>query len=479
MGGHRGGGAAATGWRALAEPQWLPVVAVLLSGILLHSMNVLLLATVLPGIVEEVGGADRLSWPTTAYLASSIIAAACTAVLIVRIGPKRTFMAGALVFSVAALGCALAPSMDIFIGARFLQGFGGGLLGATAYVLVRSTFPQSVWPRVFALMAGVWSVSVLVGPLVGGVFASLGDWRGAFLAVAVAACLIAIAADAALPAVKAANRGQGSRPPFLRIGLVTLAIAIVSAAAIAETTLAKAGLVAAAFLGLALMLRLDRRAANPLLPSDAFSLGSATGVGLWVAFLICAAFTPLQLFAPMFLQLLHGFDPLSAGYIAAGSSMAWTVAALIVAGLEGPWPNRMIIIGPLVMAAGLGAVATTLPSGPIFALIASICAVGAGIGSSWAFIAQCVMRNARAGEEDIAAAAVATVQQAGLAFGAAIAGLIANAAGFGGADWRAGAASAAFWAPASFIVVAAAAALMGCLLQRLAKPVSAIRAQST
>ena len=64
--------------------------------------------------------------------------------------------------------CACAPAMGQIIAGRFVQGGGGGLLSAVAYVVVRGTFPENLWPRVFALLAGAWSISVLVGPLVGG-----------------------------------------------------------------------------------------------------------------------------------------------------------------------------------------------------------------------------------------------------------------------------------------------------------------------
>ncbi|MGK3891060.1 hypothetical protein, partial [Enterococcus faecium] len=64
-------------WQSLLRPEGLPALAVLLGGILLHSMNVLMLATVLPTIVGELGGASLMSLPSTAFLASSIIAATC------------------------------------------------------------------------------------------------------------------------------------------------------------------------------------------------------------------------------------------------------------------------------------------------------------------------------------------------------------------------------------------------------------------
>ena len=77
---------AKTGWSALLRPAWLPAVAVLVGGVLLHSMNVLMLATVLPSVVEEVGGATLMSWTSSAFLASSIVAATCTGYLTAIVG---------------------------------------------------------------------------------------------------------------------------------------------------------------------------------------------------------------------------------------------------------------------------------------------------------------------------------------------------------------------------------------------------------
>src|SRR5215470_12793099 len=110
-------------WSDVLKAERLPALAVLLGGVLLHSMNVLIVATVLPSIVADVGGATMMSWPTTAFLASSIVAATCTGLLTVAVGARNTFCAGALIFGIGALVCAHATSMAHVIGGRFVQGF--------------------------------------------------------------------------------------------------------------------------------------------------------------------------------------------------------------------------------------------------------------------------------------------------------------------------------------------------------------------
>lgn len=453
------------GWAALLKPAWFPALAVLVGGVLLHSMNVLMLATVLPSIVEDVGGATLMSLPTTAFLASSIVAASCTGYVTSVFGARRAFSTGALVFGTGALLCALAPSMAQVIAGRFIQGFGGGLLAAMAYVLVRNTFPEAVWTRVIALLSGAWSMSVLLGPLLGGAFATYGDWRGAFYAVAGLACLLAVLAMRALPRTLIGH-GEQPRVPGLRVALISAAIIAMSVAAAIPVAAAKALLFVAALGALVLMLRIDRRAAAPLLPRDAFSLRTVTGIGLWLALLLSASFSPLQLYVPTFLQVLHGLDPLTAGYMVAGGSLGWTAASLTVAGAGPRWIDRLLVMGPFAMALALFGLAGLMTLKPFLLTLLPIILLGMGIGSSWAFAAQRVMSGARKGDETAAASSVATVQQAGTALGAAVAGLIANLAGLSGGLTVADVMTATYWVPGCFVIVALLATLAGLRLVR-------------
>src|SRR5437764_1386188 len=318
------------GWGVLLRREWLPALAVLLGGILLHSMNVLMLATVLPTIVGELGGASLISLPSTAFLASSIVAATCAGLITATFGARNAYCGGAAVFSLGAAVIALAPAMGWIVAGRFVQGLGGGLIAGVAYVLVRSTFPEAAWARAITLLSAMWSVAILVGPLAGGAFARYGHWRGSFVAVAAIAAVLALGAFRWLPSARTEATGR-PRFPGLRLVLVCAAIASSSSAAIVGSPVAKAVLIALAVALLAAMLRLDRGAPAPLLPSDAFALTTPTGVGLWLILLVAVAYSPLQIYIPIFLQSLHGLDPLTAGYGVACASLGWTVASVLVA----------------------------------------------------------------------------------------------------------------------------------------------------
>ncbi|KAF0100021.1 MAG: major facilitator superfamily permease [Rhodospirillaceae bacterium] len=458
---------ATAGWSALLKREWIPLLVALVGGVLLHSMNVLMLATVLPSIVADVGGAAMVSWPTTAFLASSIVAATCTGHLTVRLGARSAFCAGALVFGIGALVCALAPSMGIVVAGRFVQGFGGGVLSAMAYVLVGRSFPEPVWPRVAALLSGAWSMAVLVGPMLGGAFATWANWRGSFYAVTVLAALLALVAARALPRARAETAGAARAIPGGRVALICLAIATMSAASVVTLPSSKAGLFLGAVGLLVTMILLDRRSKAPLFPSDAFSPGTVTGIAMWFCLLVSIGYSPLSIFIPIFLQSLHGFDPLAAGYTVAGASMGWTVASLVVAGRAPRAAGRLLVAGPLAMAAGLAGVALLMPQ-PVLVLPAFIALVGVGIGACWGFGVQRLMGGAKQGEAELAASAVATVQQSGFALGAAAAGIVATLAGFSRDLSAQDVTGAAFWVPMGFAPAALLAAVVGARLAMLA-----------
>jgi predicted MFS family arabinose efflux permease len=311
-------------------------------------------------------------------------------------------------------------------------------------------------------------MSVLLGPLVGGMFARFGNWRGAFVATATVAGILAVSAFVILPPRTSERRTPAAGVPAGRVGLICFAIAGMSSASIVDSPLAKAGLIVFAIGALVAMLRLDRVAAARLLPSDAFSLYTPTGMGLWLALLLCITFSPLQIYVPIFLQHLHGLDPLAAGFTVASGSLGWTIASLVTAGASGAWPDRLMSTGPAMMGVSLMAIALLLPSSAAtLALVPAIVVLGMGIGQCWPFVAHGIMSGAKAGDEVVAASSVPTVQQTGFALGAALAGVVANASGFsaGVADDRM--MQVAFWVPASFVVPAAIACLASLRLRHL------------
>jgi hypothetical protein len=217
--------------------------------------------------------------------------------------------------------------------------------------------------------------------------------------------------------------------PLGRLSLVCAGIVAVASVANVGSSAARVGLVAGAVVTIAVMLRLDGRAKDRLFPARMLSLGSRLGSGFWLVFFVAMSTTPSSVYIPLLVQVLHGISPASAGYFYAGQSLAWTTAALVSARLSGPRARAALVAGPVLIAAGFAGLLATIGSGPVAAIVGSMLLVGAGVGTCWAHAGAIIMGSAREGEGAMTASLIPTTQTFAVALGAAVCGIVANAAG--------------------------------------------------
>lgn len=174
---------------------------------------------------------------------------------------------------------------------------------------------------------------------------------------------------------------------------------------------------------------------------------------------------------PYFLQSLHGYAPLAAGYATAAMAGGWSVGSLVGSGRSAQAAARMIRMGPWLMLLGLLALAALLPASLLAAgvvadvlVVLALAAAGLGIGVGWPHLVARAMQAACPGEENLTSSAITTVQLYAMAMGAALAGLIANQVGLGMPGGVDGARQAA---GVLFAVFAVAPALAIVLTRRL------------
>lgn len=420
-------------------------VLVLAAGVALHAINLYLTTTILPSVVDDIGGVAFYAWNTTLFIVASITGAAVAAQVIQHIGPRGAYLLGAAVFGGGSALCALAPTMPVLLVGRVLQGLGGGVLLSAPYVLMRSVLPEPLWPRALALLSGMWGIATLLGPAVGGIFAQYATWRLAFWSLVV---LIALAAAAALVVLKPAAT-QTERPtPVPARQLVLLAVAVVAAswASVSDTPwLGALGLIAAAVTLLTIR-RVEMHSSRRILPADAYTGRTALAALYGVSALLAVTVTCTEIFVPLFLQRLHGQSPLMAGYIAATASAGWTLGAILSAALREASVTRVIGVAPWACALGLLVLAMLVPMGAgnlwITALIiVALTLVGLGVGVVWPHLGNRIMTAAPAEDHDRASASIVTVQLVATALGAALGGVVLNTLGAAGPAPDLGAAS--------------------------------------
>ncbi|WP_375595560.1 MFS transporter [Algihabitans albus] len=438
-------------WRALLVRTHASALALVCLGIWLHAADELVIATMMPAIVADIGGAGLIAWTLAFYELGSIIAGATAALLALRFGLRMPMTVSALAFAVGCTLAALAPSMPVLLAGRLVQGLGSGGLVALAFVAVGLFFPLRLTARVMAAMSALWGLSSFLGPLIGGLFVEYGSWRGGFWFFALQAAGLAL---------WIATRRDGGRPdeaslpamgfPGLRLLALAAAVVLVALAGTDIDLLQVPLLVAAGLLCLALFVWLDGRAGEDrLLPRAPAAVTRPTGAALVMVFCMSAATIPLAIYGPLLITSLHGSSALTAGYIIACSSIGWTLVAVAASGAAERHDPLLIVAGMGLTAASVLGLLYAIPNGPLW-LIALFAAIeGGGFGLAWTFILRRARRLAAPGEIERVAGAIPTVQRIGYALGAALIGIVANAAGLAdgeGAAVTAGVSSAIFLA---------------------------------
>ena len=151
-------------------------------GISLHALDIFIITTVMPSVVDDIGGHAWYTWPTMIYMVGSIIGAACGFHMRMRLGQQRGYVWGGIVMLVGTIGCALPPDMATLLIARLVKGLGGGFVLSQSMALIRDLYGVRIRTRMLGTVTTTWSVAALIGPAVGGAFAEFEWWRGAFWA---------------------------------------------------------------------------------------------------------------------------------------------------------------------------------------------------------------------------------------------------------------------------------------------------------
>src|SRR4051794_6043951 len=162
------------GWRDLFGRERLGTATLLAGGVGLYATNEFLTISLLPSTVADIGGQWFYAWVIAVYLVGSVIAAAAVNPLLMRFGPRAAYLVTLALFAAGTTCCALAPTMELLLVARAVQGAAGGMLAGLGYAVINAAMPSWLWTRASALVSAMWGVSVIIGPAMGGVFAQFG-----------------------------------------------------------------------------------------------------------------------------------------------------------------------------------------------------------------------------------------------------------------------------------------------------------------
>ena len=363
-----------------AAGRWVVLTTVLGSGM------VMLDSTVVNVALDTIGrdlGADfaGLQWTVNAYtltLASLILLGGS---LGDHVGRRRVFLIGAVWFAVASLACGLAPTIEVLIAARALQGIGGALLTPGSLALISASFHGPDRAAAIGAWSGLGGIAGAVGPFLGG-WLVVWNWRAVFLInLPLAALVIAVAL----------RHVPESRDPDAAAGLdlTGTALAVVGLAALtygltgldqrgpdpitAATTVA--GVVLLLVFGLA-----ERRSPHPLVPPELFRNPTFTAANV-ATLMIYGALGVVFVLLVLELQIVAGFSALAAGTALLPVTLVMLLFSSRAGALAGRiGPRLPMTVGPLVSAAGLLLLLRVGPGASWFAdVLPAVLVFGAGL----------------------------------------------------------------------------------------------------
>ncbi len=414
----------------LSRDRRVGVLAISCMSLFIVGLDITAVNIALPSIGRELhAGISGLQWTVSAYTVVMASLLMFSGSMADRIGRKRTFVIGLIVFSVASLLCSLAPSVGLLVAFRVLQGVGASMLNPVAMSIITNTFTDA---RERAQAVGVWGavfgISMALGPVVGGTLVSAVGWRSIFwvnLPVALAAIVLTLRF---IPESRA-PRPRRFDPVGQLLVIVLLAAStfgIIEAPGRGWSSPVIVAAFAAAAAALAGLLLYEPRRRDPLVDLRFFrSTPFAAAVVISVA--AFAAFGGFLFLNTLYLQQVRELSAVQAGLVTVPMALMTVVVSPLSGRIVGRHGTRLplavagvcIVLG-CAMLAGIEA-ATPLPH-----LIAAYVVFGLGFGCVNAPITNTAVSGMPRAQAGVAAAIASTSRQIGLTLGVAIVGAVAT-----------------------------------------------------
>ncbi|WP_082514865.1 MDR family MFS transporter [Yonghaparkia sp. Root332] len=404
--------------------------ATLMIVMLLASLSQMVLSSALPTLVGELDGVEHLSWVITAYLLASTVTMPIYGKVSDLVGRKPMLIAAVVLFVVGSVLGGLATDMTALITARAVQGLGGGGLMVLSQAAIADVVPARERGKYMGILGGVFALSSVAGPLLGGWFTEGPGWRWTFW-MNVPLGLLAIVAILVL--MRIPRPELTARPRIDALGMALLAAATTGAVLIATWGGSQYAWNSAEIIGLAigtvvvsiLFVLVERRASEPVIPLRLFADRNfvlATVAGLLVSVAMFGAIGYL----PTYFQMSVGASATEAGLLMIPMMASLLLTSIITGTMisrSGRY-KRLPIVGTAILAGGLVGLSSVTVDTPVAVVCAWMAVIGIGLGTSMQVMTLVVQNSFAHREVGTATAAHNFFRQVGGSLGSAVVGSV-------------------------------------------------------
>ncbi|UXM92235.1 MFS transporter [Paenarthrobacter sp. JL.01a] len=412
-----------------------PILIALMLSTGLVAIDSTIVATAVPSIVEDIGGFSSFPWLFSAYLLAQAVSVPIYAKLSDMLGRKPLILSGIGLFLLGSILCGLAWSMPALIAFRVLQGLGAGAVQPVSITIAGDIYTLAERAKVQGYLASVWAISSVVGPTLGGVFASLGIWRWIFL-INIPLCFLAgwMLVRTFHENVERAKH----RIDYLGASLLTVSLSLLILGALeggqawAWNSPVSIAVFAVGALLFGAFVLAERRAAEPILPAWVVSRRLLATTAL-ISFGVGAVMLGLTSYVPTFLEGALKTSPILAGLALAALTLGWPISAsqagrfYLRIGFK-----RTALIGISISVAGAAVLAFTASSPNVVWVALSCFVVGLGLGLVATPSLIAAQSSVEWNERGVVTGTNLFARSIGSALGVAVFGAIANAIYAGG-----------------------------------------------
>ena len=372
----------------LPRRQIIITMACAMTGLFLAALDQTVVSTAMPRIIADLGGFDRYTWVTTAYIVASTIAVPIVGRLSDIFGRKIFYLLGLILFLVGSFAAGAAETMNQLIAFRAFQGLGGGVLMALAFVIVGDLFAPAERGKIQGVVAAVFGLASVIGPTLGGFLTDTLSWNWVFyinIPIGVALTLLMFRF---FPRVEPDVMDRS----IDIVGILTLILTVVplllglSLAGVeyAWSSPIIIGLFVASGIFLALFIFTELRTKNPIMPLEIYK-NRVISVALLAVFITGFGMFSAIIFIPLFFQGVLGASATSSGSFLTPMMLGIVIGAAISGQVVSRIGGYRIpaTVGVILMTVAAFLLSTMSPSTPYAIAITYIVTLGFGLG--WTF----------------------------------------------------------------------------------------------